>query len=60
LKKCEGIFSEFSKEFLENLCLLLNKIKFSKDEVLFCQNEIEKDPNFYFIEDGEIQLYIEN
>ena len=38
----------------------MEKIKILKDEVIFAPNQRENDPAFYFIEEGVVDLYIDD
>ncbi|EAR85432.2 cyclic nucleotide-binding domain protein (macronuclear) [Tetrahymena thermophila SB210] len=60
IKKCGGVFSMYSEEFIEKVCLNFSKQKFSKGEIIFKPFQKEQDQCFYFIDDGEIDLFSES
>lgn len=54
------MFGDFSDEFKEKICLNFSKSKFSQGEIIFKPYNKDIDPCFYFIEDGEVDLFIES
>ncbi|KAL4443080.1 hypothetical protein ABPG74_002147 [Tetrahymena malaccensis] len=60
IKKCGGVFSLYSEEFIEKVCLNFSKQKFSKGEIIFKPFQKEQDQCFYFVDDGEIDLFSES
>ncbi|KAL4462920.1 hypothetical protein ABPG72_019572 [Tetrahymena utriculariae] len=60
IRKCGGVFSLYSEELIEKVCLNFTKQKFSKGEIIFKPFQKEQDQYFYFVEDGEIDLFSES
>ncbi|KRX10116.1 Cyclic nucleotide-binding protein [Pseudocohnilembus persalinus] len=52
--------NQFSKQTQEKLALVIQEIPFQENEIIYQEGEVDEDPCLYFIDSGEVQLYIES
>ncbi|KRX09684.1 Cyclic nucleotide-binding protein [Pseudocohnilembus persalinus] len=60
IDKSKLFFGQFSDNCLNKLCMKFKEYRISKNEILFEQGDVEEDPMFFWIEKGEIEIYVES
>lgn len=60
IKRCKMLYENFSEEFLESLAVECFTKSYNTDEIITIPEWKESENNLYFIEKGQVELFVDS